>query len=275
MQALTLPLLLAGVLSGPAQAGAGGSDAPLRAAGGIEEGWVEVEGVRVRTRCTPGRVEVILLHDAGADAEAWTPVLRRLDGRVGACAYDRPAHGARGAASSGRGWFELLDQLSDVHRAVGARRPILVGHGLGGLYARLHAVDRPASVGGLVLLEPVSEGVLEAMRPGMPRHVWEDRMEARRRPNRDGVRLAALLGRAEGRPLPDRPVTVVTATRRPDGDGWGARWLAEAARRHHADLARGVRLGRHLPAPAGHDLPREVPDLVAEEILRAVGLQER
>lgn len=100
-------------------------------------------------------------------------------------------------------------------------------------------------------------------------------MEARRRPNRDGVRLQALLERAESRPLPALPVTVVTATRRPDGEGWGARWLDEAARRHHAALASGVRLGRHLPAPAGHDLPGEVPDLVAEEILRMVGLQER
>jgi pimeloyl-ACP methyl ester carboxylesterase len=194
---------------------------------------------------------------------------------VGACAYDRPAHGVPGSLSSGRGWFELLAQLSDIHRAVGARRPILVGHGLAGLYARLHAVDRPASVGGLVLLEPVTEGVLESMRPGMPRHLWEDRMEARRRPNRDGVRVADLLGRAEGRALPDRPVTVVTASRRPDGDGWVARWLDEAARRHHAALAAGVRLGRHLPAPAGHDLPRDAPGLVAEEILRAVGLRER
>jgi pimeloyl-ACP methyl ester carboxylesterase len=275
MQVLSLSLLLAAALSGPAQSGPGGGDAPGGPAAGIEEGWVEVGGVRVRTRCTPGRVEVILLHDAGSDAEVWTPVLRRLDGRVGACAYERPVPRGPRAASSGRGWFELLEQLSEVHRAVGARRPILVGHGVGGLYARLHAVDRPASVGGLVLLEPETEGVLEAMRPGMPRHVWEDRMEARRRPNRDGVRLGALLRRAEGRPLPDRPVTVVTATRRRDGNGWGARWLDEAARRHHAALAGGLRWGRHLPAPAGHDLPREAPGLVVEEILRAVGLRGR
>jgi hypothetical protein len=39
----------------------------------------------------------------------------------------------------------------------------------------------------------------------------------------------------------------------------------------HADIARGVEMGRHVPASRStHDVPGEEPQLVADEILRMV-----
>lgn len=242
----------------------------------VRERWVEVEGGRVRALCTAGRPEVLLLHDRDASAAAWMPVLRALEGRVGACAYDRLGHGGSDPAPPVRGWFELLDELGEIQEELGRGPHVLVGHGLGGLYARLFALDRPGGVAGLVLVEPETEGMLEAMRPGMPARLWRARRDEQGRPNADGVRVDALLRRVGGRPLPDRPVTVLTATRRPEGDGWVPRWINEAARRHQGELVAGVRLGRHLPATgSGHDVPEEAPALVAEEILRVVRLTSR
>lgn len=242
----------------------------------VHERWVEVDGARIRARCTSGPVEALLLHDRGSGADAWLPVLRRLEGRVGACAYDRRGHGDSDAAPPARGWFELLDELVDVHDALTGSRPVLVGHGVGGLYARLYAADRPDRTRALVLIEPETEGALEDMRRGMPDQEWRARAEARGRYNDDGVRLAGLLRRASSRRLPDIPVTVVTATRRPTGEGWVPRWINEASRRHQGALAERVRLGRHVPATgSGHDVPREAPDLVVEELLRVVRLGAR
>lgn len=242
----------------------------------VEERWVEVDGARIRARCTSGPVEAVLLHDGGGDADVWLPVLQRLEGTVGACAYDRRGHGGSGPAPDVRGWFELLEELIRVHGRLAEDRPVLVGHGLGGLYARLYAVDRPGRTGGLVLLEPVTEGALEDMRRGMPAGAWEDRMAARGRPNEDGVRLDALLRRVSNRHLPDIPVTVMTATRRPTGEGWLPRWINESSRRHQGALAAPLRRGRHLPATgSGHDIPRDAPELVAEEIVRVVRMRGR
>lgn len=237
-----------------------------------EERWVEASGARYRALCTPGEVEVVLLHDQDGAAEDWLGVLRSLDGRVGACAWDR----RRAGPAPARGWFELLDELTGVHHALAARRPVVVGHGAAGLYARLLAMDRPGAVAGLVLVEPWTEGALERMRRGMPEEVWAARRAARARPNSDGVRVASLLRRVERRRLPDRPVTVVTATERPRGRGWQPRWIDEAARRHQGAVVAGVRLGRHVPAPgSGYAVPAEAPDLVAAEILRLVGPRGR
>lgn len=228
-----------------------------------------VGGRPVHALCTDGPVQVILLHGESGGAESWRPVLERLEGRVGACAYDRVWSGPPG---EGRGWFELMDELHDIHQALGVPAGYtLVGHSIGGLYARLLAADRPHDVGGLVLVDPAHEDMPEEAKRGMPADAWSAWMDSRLQPNADGVREIELARHARRSRLPDIPVTVITAMVRKDGDGWDARYLAEAARRVHASILQGVRLARHVPANgSGHDVPLEAPDLVATEITRMV-----
>jgi len=236
---------------------------------------VRVGESTVHALCTDGPRRVILLHGESGDAESWRPVLQRLAGGVGACAYDR-ARTASGTVPA-RGWFELMDDLRNVHTALGVEPGYtLVGHSIGGLYARLLAADRPADVGGLVLLEPVHEDMPKAVLPGMPTAAWSEWDTRRRRPNADGVVEIDLAERARGSRLPPIPVTVITATRRREGGGWDARFLNEAARRVHASILRGVRSARHVPASgSGHDVPFEAPDLVAGEISRMVRMTSK
>jgi len=232
---------------------------------------VEVGDRVVHALCTDGPRTVVLLQGESDDADSWRPVLERLGPGSGACAYERLWAGAPG---EGRGWFELLDELHDVHQALGFQQGyVLVGYSMGGLYARLLAMDRPRDVGGLVLVDPAHEDMPEEARRGMPADAWSAWMARRLQPNADGVREIELARYARRGHLPDIPVTVITAMVRQDGDGFDARFMQEAARRVQASILDGVRQARHVPANgSGHDVPSQAPDLVASEIARMVRL---
>ncbi len=237
---------------------------------GIHEVRIDVNGVAVRALCTGGPREVLLLHGEDSSADSWLPVLERLDGVVGACAYDRRGSGSSDPAPTERGWYELVDELRRIHLSLGFDRDyILVGQGLGGLYARVYTVDRPTDIRGLLLLDPAHEEMPRRYEAGMPRIEWEAWTRARARPNSDGVVERAVGERARRVRLPDIPVTILTASVRPNGGGWDARLLSQAARQVHASILRGVTVGRHLPAPrSGPLIQLDAPDLVTEEILR-------
>jgi len=239
---------------------------------GLHEVYVQVGRSTVRAICTDGPRRVLLMHGEGETADTWRPVLERMPDNVGACAYDRPGDGMSGPPPGRRGWFELLDDMRRIHAALGFERGYtLVGHSLGGLYARVFTAERPMDVGGLVLIEPAHEDLPEASRPGMPAAAWQSWMQRRAQVNADGVTESDVAERARGSVLPDIPVTVLTATRRQQGDGWDERFLNEAARRVQASLLQGITEARQIPASrSGHDVQLDQPDLVASEILRVV-----
>jgi len=248
----------------------GGASAPAHASvPQVFERQVRVGDRTVHALCTSGPRQALLLHGDGARAEDWRPVLERLDGLLGACAYERVR--LYGDANP-RGWFELMDEMRRIHGALGFRDGyILVGHSLGGLYARLYAADRPLDVTGLVLVDPAHEDMPEQVQRWMPRPVWEEWMRLRSHPNADGVRETELAKRARSiRSTTGIPVTVITAMQRHDTGG-NERFLSEAARRVHASILGGVAHGRHIPATrSGHDVHLDEPDLVAREVVRAV-----
>ena len=252
--------------------------APLHpSAGQIHEVRIEIDGSTIRALCTDGSRQVILVHGEGSTADAWRPVLERLDGAVGACAYDRRGSGESFPAPEARGWFEFMDELRRIHSALGFEKDyVLAAHSLGGLYARVFASDRPTDLSGLVLVDPAHEDMPDRVESWMPRSEWSAWMARRTLPNADGVTELAVAERARRSRLPDIPVTVITAAIRPDGGGWDARFVNEAARQLHASILRGVTSGRHIPAErSGHDVQLDQPGLVADEILRVVRASRR
>ncbi|GEM_PF-3486419 len=243
----------------------------------VHELQITIGDVTVQALCTDGPRDVLLLHDAGSTSDSWRPVLERLDEHVGACAYDRRGSGKSVPPPSERGWYELLDELRHVHRALGFDRDyVLVGHGLGGLYARMYAIDRPRELGALLLVDPSHEDMPEQFEAGMPepeRLAW---IEQRRIPNSDGIREALLDVRLRRLRTPRIPVTVLTAALRSGGEGWDARFIAEASRQLHAEILQGAAVPRHIPADrSGHLIPRDQPQLVVDEILRLRGFLKR
>lgn len=268
-------------VSGPGHVGAAvegiGVTQRHQAASGVHEVVVRMGGARIRALCVPGPIEVLLLHGEDSSAETWRPVLARLEGRVGACAYDRLGSGESRPAPEPRGWYELLDELRRIHRALGAEAPyVLVGHDLGGLYASAYARDRPLDVAGLVLVEPAHRDMPRRMRTGMPADEWNAWVTRRDRPNEDGVVERLIAERTDRLRSARFPVTVLTATRRNDGDGWDARFLNEAARQVHQSIVQGLTLGRHVPATgSGPFIQRDDPGRVADEIVRVVEATRR
>jgi len=271
---MMLPALLASLLA-LAPAGEPASDT-------LEVRSLPLAGEEVQALCTQGPVEVLLLPDAPADIASWRPVLERLEGRVGACTW------ARIPTSGERGWFELLNRLAEVGGRLRAwaapgsgtvarvaHPPVWVGDGAGGLYARLLAQDRPTAVGGLVLTDPETEGWETTLRRGMPPEAWRREVQRRTLPNRDGVRLEALLERAAAGGAPGVPLTVLTGLAVPVASGWTPRWVREARQRRHRDLVAGAVPGRHVPVPGARSALRRAPDAVVSEILRVVRLRER
>jgi len=236
----------------------------------IHEIFIQVGTSRVRALCTDGQRRVVLMHGEHDTADTWRRVLEELDGLVGACAYDRVGSGESGPRPPARGWYELLDELRRIHLALGFEEQyVLVGQGLGGLYARAYAADRPVDLAGLLLVDPLHEDLPGRLRAGMPHDEWEAWVERRRHPNADGVEEEAIGDRVRSLRLPQLPLAVITATVRRDGDGWSQRFVNEGFRQVHEAIVQGVEFARHIPAQgSGPDVQLDDPRLVTDEILR-------
>ena len=256
---------------------ASGAPPPHPSTKEVHELHIEIDGSTIRALCTDGSRQVVLMHGEGSTADTWRPVLERLDGAVGACAYDRRGSGESIPTREPRGWYEFVDEVRRIHLALGFEKDyVLAAHSLGGLYARVFGADRPTDLSGLVLVDPAHEDMPDRLQSWMPRSEWLAWAARRVRPNADGVSELEVAERARRSRLPDIPVTVITAAIRQDGGGWDARFVNEAARQLHASILRGVTSGRHIPAErSGHDVQLDQPGLVADEILRVVRTSSR
>lgn len=234
----------------------------------IADTTVTVEGRRIRALCAgSGEPGVVLLHGAGGRAATWRPLLERWNLRSRACAYDRAGHGESDAVAGERDWRGLLADLGAIHAALGfTRPPVVVGHSLGGLYARALTIVAPEEVAGLVLVDPAHEDLPDRARSAMPEGVWTEMVEGFA-PNGDGIDQRALGAFLREAPPLAVPVTVISATRRRDGPGWDPDQLDRATRAVHRSIVESTPDGRHVVAEAaGHAVHVDRADLVLDEI---------
>lgn len=104
----------------------------------------------------PGdRLPVVLLHGLGAWSYTWRNLLPAIGTKRRAVAVDILGHGytdaPRGADYSPRG---LLRHVEATLEAWGIQRAVWAGNSLGGGLGLLAAIERPETVGGLILLAP-------------------------------------------------------------------------------------------------------------------------
>ncbi|SEP04307.1 Pimeloyl-ACP methyl ester carboxylesterase [Trujillonella endophytica] len=118
---------------------------------------VLVEGTPVRYAVT-GRQDddragdLVLVHGHGAHHVWWHAVVPLLADRWRVVTFDLSGHGDSGhrAGYSGQQWAR---EIVAVAEAAGARRPVVVGHSLGGRVALLAGGGHPDRIAGLVLID--------------------------------------------------------------------------------------------------------------------------
>jgi pimeloyl-ACP methyl ester carboxylesterase len=113
---------------------------------------VRVDGGAVVLADAGAGPPIVLIHGLGGTHRYWLDTVRRLSARWRVLAVDVPGFGGSDPASTP---FELVaagERLLAVCDEVGAARPVLVGHSLGGPIAALVAERHPECVAGVVLV---------------------------------------------------------------------------------------------------------------------------
>lgn len=160
----------------------------------------------------PSAPPMVLLHGFGVSSHMFDELAERVQGRYRLLALDQRGHGD--SEWAGEGDYSRVAFVEDVEafrKALGLERFVLVGHSMGGLIAAAYAVQHPAQVSALVLVdsgpEAAEQGVenirrftsgpdhlsfdefVERAHQFNPRRTLEniqDRMRHRLRPEEDG-----------------------------------------------------------------------------------------
>lgn len=115
---------------------------------------------------------VTIVHDAGDHGGRYLAAARALaEADLAVALPDLRGHGrSEGERGHSAGLREVLRDLTAIQEHLAYRLPVapkvLVGQGLGALYAAHYALELPGSLAGLVLLSPTWEPRFELPRPG-------------------------------------------------------------------------------------------------------------
>lgn len=153
-------LLAAAVLCGPAAAlsqPAAAPPVPSMAPELLKPNLVDIgSGRRLNLTCV-GKGEPVVLFEQGEDATIpdWKRVQPAIAALTRTCVYDRAGFGYSDPPAQQISGIATSDDLRRLLKAADINQPIvIVGEGIGGFYATLHADRFPAQVAGLVLVDP-------------------------------------------------------------------------------------------------------------------------
>ncbi|MFD8569097.1 alpha/beta fold hydrolase [Streptomyces sp. NPDC059639] len=136
-------------------------------------------------RSGTGGPAVVVLAGAGMMGLDYLRLHERIAERTTSVVYDRAGTGwSEGADALPRTAGEVVEELRTLLRTAGVPGPyLLVGHSLGGAYARHFARLWPADVAGLLLLDPFHEDLWRQVPQAARDHL--DRMTAQLERQRD------------------------------------------------------------------------------------------
>jgi pimeloyl-ACP methyl ester carboxylesterase len=159
------------------------------------------DGVTLHVRDWGGEgTPVVLLHGLASNARIWDGVaLRLVAAGLRVAAVDLRGHGGSQQPDHGYDFATVCRDLQATLAALGAERPVLVGHSWGANVALQYAAERAGAVAGLVLVDGALRGVAE--RPGTTRELARRRLAPPRFavPLEDWLARAGRFGAAAGR----------------------------------------------------------------------------
>lgn len=114
-----------------------------------------VDGYEMHLHCEgEGRPTVILEAGSGIFSLHWVSVQEQVAEFTRVCAYDRAGLGWSEASPRPRTAEVIVDEMDSLLTEAGIAEPyVLVGHSLGGIFARLYADEYPDKVAGMVLVD--------------------------------------------------------------------------------------------------------------------------
>lgn len=123
-----------------------------------EGAFVEVDGTRVHYVEAGSGPPLVLIHGASGNTRDFTfDLVGRLSDRYRVLVFDRPGLGYTERLSpTGDSITAQADLLARAAAALGADRPMILGHSYGGAVALAWAVTRPDDVAGLTLTAAAS-----------------------------------------------------------------------------------------------------------------------
>ncbi|MEL6892195.1 MAG: alpha/beta hydrolase, partial [Actinomycetota bacterium] len=98
---------------------------------------------------------IVAVHGNGGGSTRFGPMLSHVPDGIEFHAVDLPGFNGVPADSALRSVAHYADHLAALFDVVGASRPIVLGHGIGGSIALDLASRRPETMSGLVLHAPV------------------------------------------------------------------------------------------------------------------------
>ncbi|MFI5280303.1 MAG: alpha/beta fold hydrolase [Gemmatimonadales bacterium] len=127
--------------------------APAHRAGYVHTGPLALRYVRSGSGPT-----VVLVHGFGESLLSWRAVFDQLARHADVLALDLPGFGLSSKPPSGYATDSLAADVLGALTALGVRRAVLVGHSMGGAVVFAAALQDPARVRALVLVDPALVG---------------------------------------------------------------------------------------------------------------------
>jgi pimeloyl-ACP methyl ester carboxylesterase len=223
-----------------------------------------------------GSPTIVLEAGSGSDSAAWSAVHDQLAEATRTCTYDRAGRGR----SDSRGVHTLADAAVDLRAlldAAGEPGPyVVVGHSLGGAYARVFASTHRADVVAVVLVDSFDPDLqddwihplLGPLRDEYERSLDGLRAHVTRVDTLDWAASEAQLRSSsiEGLPL----MAIVAPRREPRLDEATNERIRVAFIESHESLSPG-NLDYIVAWGAGHNVQVDRPDLVVDSIRRLLG----
>lgn len=127
-----------------------------------------------------GPVTVVIEGDVGEPSMTWWDVQERLASGARVITYDRAGYGWSERGKQPRTGGRIVGELKSLLAATRCRGPyLLVGHGLGGLYALHFARRNPGSIRAVLLIDPLTI-YEDSVKKETPSMVYENLIERSR-----------------------------------------------------------------------------------------------
>lgn len=100
----------------------------------------------------PARTPLVFLHGIGGAARAWRGQVTAFSDRYHAIAWDMPGYGGSAPLTT-VSIATLAEALQDFLREIGAKKPVLVGHSIGGMIVQQWLTKYPREATAVILAQ--------------------------------------------------------------------------------------------------------------------------